>query len=183
MLRTTSIRDAWIRSLRQRKKYSGTTRCGGSCAKRVSGGRPSSAGPTRPGQRLLPTALPCSKPMALQAISFKGCDSLSCNETLPGQRVAVRPERLEKPPGKTSRGFKLLSSWGLPRSPHGLLCRACTGSCCEACVAGSCGGEATSYGVTLGIIVVVEVSPYQPFPDDSDVAKSRRTREVRIWVE
>ena len=53
----------------------------------------------------------------------------------------------------------------------------------EACVAGSCGGEATSYGVTLGIIVVVEVSPYQPFPDDSDVAKSRRTREVRIWVE
>jgi len=53
----------------------------------------------------------------------------------------------------------------------------------EACVAGSCGGEATSYGVTLGIIVVVEVSPYQPFPDDSDVAKSRRTREVRLWVE
>jgi hypothetical protein len=34
-----------------------------------------------------------------------------------------------------------------------------------------------------GVIVVVELSPYQPFPDDSDVAKSRRTREVRLWVE
>ncbi len=34
-----------------------------------------------------------------------------------------------------------------------------------------------------GVIVVVELSPYQPFPDDSDAAKSRRSREVRLWVE
>ncbi len=34
-----------------------------------------------------------------------------------------------------------------------------------------------------GVIVVVEVSPFEPFPDDSDAAKNRRTKEVRIWVE
>jgi hypothetical protein len=34
-----------------------------------------------------------------------------------------------------------------------------------------------------GVIVVVELSPYQPFPADSDAAKNRRTKEVRIWVE
>lgn len=34
-----------------------------------------------------------------------------------------------------------------------------------------------------GVIVVVEISPYQPFPADTDAAKNRRTREVRIWVE
>jgi hypothetical protein len=34
-----------------------------------------------------------------------------------------------------------------------------------------------------GVIVVVEVSPDQPFPAESDVAKQRRTKEVRIWVE
>jgi len=34
-----------------------------------------------------------------------------------------------------------------------------------------------------GIIVTVEFSPYAPFPDDSDAAKSRFNREVSIWVE
>ena len=34
-----------------------------------------------------------------------------------------------------------------------------------------------------GVIVVVELSPYQPFPSDADVARNRRTKEVRIWVE
>lgn len=34
-----------------------------------------------------------------------------------------------------------------------------------------------------GVIVVVELSPYQPFPADNDPEKNRRTREVRIWVE
>ncbi len=34
-----------------------------------------------------------------------------------------------------------------------------------------------------GVIVVVELSPYQPFPADNDGVKNRRTKEVRIWVE
>jgi hypothetical protein len=34
-----------------------------------------------------------------------------------------------------------------------------------------------------GVIVVVEVSPYQPFPNDSDALKQSKTKEVRIWVE
>jgi len=34
-----------------------------------------------------------------------------------------------------------------------------------------------------GVIVAVELSPYQPFPADNDAAKNRRTKEVRIWVE
>jgi hypothetical protein len=33
-----------------------------------------------------------------------------------------------------------------------------------------------------GVIVVVEISPFQPFPADND-PKSGRNREVRIWVE
>jgi hypothetical protein len=34
-----------------------------------------------------------------------------------------------------------------------------------------------------GVIVVVELSPYQPFPADNDAVKNRHTREVHIWVE
>jgi len=34
-----------------------------------------------------------------------------------------------------------------------------------------------------GIIVVVELSPYERFPDDDDIEKHRHTKEVRIWVE
>ena len=34
-----------------------------------------------------------------------------------------------------------------------------------------------------GVIIVVELSPYQPFPAANDTEKNRRTKEVRIWVE
>jgi hypothetical protein len=34
-----------------------------------------------------------------------------------------------------------------------------------------------------GVIIVVELSPYQPFPAGNDTEKNRRTKEVRIWVE
>ncbi len=34
-----------------------------------------------------------------------------------------------------------------------------------------------------GVVVVAEVSPFQPFPDPNDLPKSRSTKEVRIWVE
>jgi hypothetical protein len=34
-----------------------------------------------------------------------------------------------------------------------------------------------------GVVVVVEVSPYQPFPDDHDALKQGKTKEVRLWVE
>lgn len=33
-----------------------------------------------------------------------------------------------------------------------------------------------------GVIVVVEVSPYQPFPDDHD-SNANKSKEVRLWVE
>jgi len=33
------------------------------------------------------------------------------------------------------------------------------------------------------VVVTVEVSPDQPFPDNSDVDKSRRIKEVQIWVD
>jgi hypothetical protein len=34
-----------------------------------------------------------------------------------------------------------------------------------------------------GIIVTVEVSPFQPFPNDNEVEKSSKTKEVKMWVE
>jgi hypothetical protein len=34
-----------------------------------------------------------------------------------------------------------------------------------------------------GIIVTVDVSPYQPFPSDDEVEKSSKTKEVKMWVE
>ncbi len=34
-----------------------------------------------------------------------------------------------------------------------------------------------------GVIVVAEVSPFEPFPAGNDVTQNRRTKEVRIWVE
>jgi hypothetical protein len=34
-----------------------------------------------------------------------------------------------------------------------------------------------------GVVVTVELSPYAPFPADSDVAKQSKTKEVRLWVE
>jgi hypothetical protein len=34
-----------------------------------------------------------------------------------------------------------------------------------------------------GIIVTVDVSPYEPFPGNDDVEKSSHTKEVHLWVE
>jgi hypothetical protein len=34
-----------------------------------------------------------------------------------------------------------------------------------------------------GVIIVVSVSPYDPFPGNEETAKHRRTKEVRLWVE
>jgi len=34
-----------------------------------------------------------------------------------------------------------------------------------------------------GVIVVIDVSPFQPFPGDNDAEKNRRTKVVRLWVE
>lgn len=34
-----------------------------------------------------------------------------------------------------------------------------------------------------GVIVVFEVSPYQPFPEEQDATKQSKTKEVSIWVE
>ena len=34
-----------------------------------------------------------------------------------------------------------------------------------------------------GVVIIVEVSPYQPFPDKDDAIKQSKTKEVRLWVE
>jgi hypothetical protein len=34
-----------------------------------------------------------------------------------------------------------------------------------------------------GVVVIVEVSPYSPFPEKDDVVKQGRTKEVRLWVQ
>ena len=34
-----------------------------------------------------------------------------------------------------------------------------------------------------GVIIVVVLSPDQPFPADTDATKNKRLREVRLWVE
>ncbi|MDE3137630.1 MAG: hypothetical protein KGL59_13720 [Acidobacteriota bacterium] len=34
-----------------------------------------------------------------------------------------------------------------------------------------------------GVIVVVDVSPFQPFPPSDDFEKSVKTKEVRLWVQ
>jgi len=33
------------------------------------------------------------------------------------------------------------------------------------------------------VVVTIEVSPDQPFPDNKDIDKSRRVKEVQIWVD
>ncbi len=43
--------------------------------------------------------------------------------------------------------------------------------------------SASSRAGASGVDVVLEVSPYAPFPAPEDVEKSRRTRRVRLWVE
>jgi len=32
------------------------------------------------------------------------------------------------------------------------------------------------------VILTIEVSPYSPMPDKSDVEKSRRTKQLNVWV-
>lgn len=44
------------------------------------------------------------------------------------------------------------------------------------------GAQAPRKGGT-GVIVIVEISPFQPFPASDDAAKNRHAREVRLWVE
>jgi len=34
-----------------------------------------------------------------------------------------------------------------------------------------------------GVVIVVELSPYQPFPANNDAAKQIKTKEARLWVE
>lgn len=34
-----------------------------------------------------------------------------------------------------------------------------------------------------GVVLTVEVSPYQPFPDKDDALKQSKTKEVKLWVE
>lgn len=34
-----------------------------------------------------------------------------------------------------------------------------------------------------GVIVVVEVSPFQPFPSQSEIERGRETKQVRLWVQ
>lgn len=34
-----------------------------------------------------------------------------------------------------------------------------------------------------GVVIAVELSPYSPFPAESDVGKQVKTKEVRLWVE
>jgi len=34
-----------------------------------------------------------------------------------------------------------------------------------------------------GVVVTVELSPYDPFPAESDAAKQSKTKEVHLWIE
>ena len=38
-------------------------------------------------------------------------------------------------------------------------------------------------GKASGVIVVVDVSPFRPFPPNTDFEKARKTKEVRLWVQ
>jgi hypothetical protein len=38
-------------------------------------------------------------------------------------------------------------------------------------------------GGSSGVVVTVDVSPYQPFPDKDDYAKQSKSKEVRLWVQ
>jgi hypothetical protein len=43
--------------------------------------------------------------------------------------------------------------------------------------------SASSRPGASGVDILVDLSPYAPFPAPEDVEKSRRTRRVRLWVE
>ncbi|HVB35134.1 MAG TPA: hypothetical protein VNJ52_12285 [Patescibacteria group bacterium] len=34
-----------------------------------------------------------------------------------------------------------------------------------------------------GVIIIVHLSPFPQFPSENDIAKSQRTKEVRLWVQ
>lgn len=34
-----------------------------------------------------------------------------------------------------------------------------------------------------GVIIIVHLSPFRQFPSENDIAKSQRTKEVRLWVQ
>lgn len=38
-------------------------------------------------------------------------------------------------------------------------------------------------GGASGVVVVVEVSPFEPFPSDTEREKLRKNKEVKLWVE
>jgi hypothetical protein len=42
--------------------------------------------------------------------------------------------------------------------------------------------KATSRKGANGVILTIEVSPYSPLPDKNDVEKSRRTKQLNLWV-
>jgi hypothetical protein len=42
--------------------------------------------------------------------------------------------------------------------------------------------KASSRRGSNGVVVLVEVSPFAPLPDKNDVEKSRRTKQVNLWV-
>jgi len=42
--------------------------------------------------------------------------------------------------------------------------------------------KATSRKGANGVILTIEVSPYSPLPDKNDLEKSRRTKQLNLWV-
>jgi hypothetical protein len=42
--------------------------------------------------------------------------------------------------------------------------------------------KATSRKGANGVILTIELSPYSPVPDKNDVEKSRRTKQLNLWV-
>lgn len=42
--------------------------------------------------------------------------------------------------------------------------------------------KATATRGSNGVVVLVDVSPFSPMPDKNDVEKSRRTKQVSLWV-
>jgi hypothetical protein len=42
--------------------------------------------------------------------------------------------------------------------------------------------KATSRKGANGVILTIELSPYSPLPDKNDVEKSRRTKQLNLWV-
>jgi len=42
--------------------------------------------------------------------------------------------------------------------------------------------KATARKRANGVILTIQVSPYAALPDKSDVEKSRRTKQLNVWV-